>query len=314
MTRPTNTFSTFEAIGQREDLKDIIANISPTDCPFQRLAGKADADNTYTEWQTDSLASASTANAQIEADDYAGTAVSPTVRIGNRTQISAKAPIVSGTLEAVKRAGRSKEMAYQVVKMTKELRRDMEAIMTQNQASTAGNATTARKLGSLEAIFSTNVSRGAGGASGGFSASNWTAATDGTQRAFTEALLKSTWATCFSAGGDPDTLMTGPVQKQNVSTFTGGSTRTDKSEDRRVTATVDVYVSDFGSCRVIANRFSRNRTAFGLQSSFWNIAFLRPVQQQDLAQTGDAKKKLITVEYTIQAKNEGSSFVVADLT
>src|ERR1044071_2830634 len=157
MTRPTNTFSTFEAIGNREDLKDFIANISPTDTPFTKLASK-----------TDAVAAPNTSNAQVEADDITAAAVTPSVRVGNRTQISNASVVISRTQESVRKAGRSSELAYQITKKTKELKRDIEAILTQNQASAAGNSTTARKTGSLEAWFSTNVSRGAGGSSGGF--------------------------------------------------------------------------------------------------------------------------------------------------
>src|SRR2546425_9504218 len=211
MTRPTNTFSTFEAIGNREDLKDFIANISPTDTPFSKLAGKTDAEAVYFEWQTDALAAPNTGNAQIEADDITAAAVTPSVRVGNRTQISNASVVISRTQESVRKAGRSSELAYQITKKTKELKRDIEAILAQNQASAAGNATTARKTGSLEAWFTTNVSRGAGGSSGGFSGGAVAAATDGTQRAFTESLLKAVAQTVYSAGGDADTLMVGPA-------------------------------------------------------------------------------------------------------
>ncbi|MEA2781437.1 MAG: hypothetical protein QOK29_2981 [Rhodospirillaceae bacterium] len=156
MARPTNTFSTFEAIGNREDLKDFIENISPTDCPFTNGVGKAKAQNVYFEWQTDALAAPNTSNAQIEADDTTVAAVTPTVRVGNRTQISNASVVISRTQETVQKAGRSSELAYQITKKTKELKRDIEAIVTQNQASAAGNTTTARKTGSLEAWITTN--------------------------------------------------------------------------------------------------------------------------------------------------------------
>lgn len=313
MTRPTGTFSTFEAIGIREDLKDFIANVSPKDVPFQNMAGRAKAYNTFVEWQTDSFAAASTSNAQVEADDYTASAPSATTRIGNRTQISAKEIIISGTLEATNRAGRAGEMAYYLTKQTYELRRDMEAILTQNQSSTSGNTTTARKLGSLEPMITTNTSIN-GDTGGGFSAGQWTLITDGTQRAFTETLLKSVVQSVYTSGGDPDYLMVGASQKQVVSGFTGNATRMDKSEDKKLYTSVDVYVSDFGEFRVIPNRFQRNRTAFLLQSDMWQIAYLRPVQVVDLAKTGDATKKLITVEYTLMGKNEAASGVIRSLT
>ena len=313
MTRPTNTFSTFEAIGNREDLKDFIANISPTDTPFSKLAGKTDAEAVYFEWQTDALAAPNTGNAQVEADDITAAAVTPSVRVGNRTQISNASVVISRTQESVKKAGRGSELAYQITKKTKELKRDIEAILTQNQASAAGNSTTARKSGSLEAWFTTNVSRGSGGSSGGFSGGAVAAATDGTQRAFTESLLKSVAQTVYSAGGDADTLMVGPAQKQVISTFTGNSTRTQDTSEGTLSTAIKIYESDFGDLKIVTNRFQRNRTAFVLQSDMWQVAWLDAIRIDDLAKTGDSMKKLLVCEYGLMSRNEAASGVIADL-
>jgi hypothetical protein len=313
MTRPTNTFSTFEAIGNREDLKDFIANISPTDTPFTKLASKTDAEAVYFEWQTDALAAPNTSNAQVEADDITAAAVTPSVRVGNRTQISNASVVISRTQESVKKAGRSSELAYQITKKTKELKRDIEAILTQNQASAAGNSTTARKTGSLEAWFATNVSRGSGGSSGGFSAGAISAATDGTQRAFTESLLKSVAQTVYSAGGDADTLMVGPAQKQVVSAFTGNNTRTQDTSEGTLSTAIKVYESDFGDLKIVTNRFQRNRTAFVLQSDMWQVAWLDAIRIDDLAKTGDSMKKLLVCEYGLMSRNEAANGVIADL-
>ena len=313
MTIPTNEYTTYDTIGIREDLKDFIANVSPKDVPFQNMAGKGKAEQTFFEWQTDSFAAASTANAQLEGDDYTAVAAVATARIGNRTQISSKAFTISGTMEATTRAGRGSEIAYQLTKQTYELKRDMEAILTQNQASLTGNTTTARKLGSLETMLTTNKSIN-GDTGGGFSASQWVAITDGTQRAFTETLLKDVAQQVFTSGGNPNYLMVGATQKQTVSGFTGNATRMDKSEDQKLFTAIDVYVSDFGEFKVIPNRFQRNRTAFLLQSDMFQVMYLRPVQVQDLAKTGDAMKKLMTVEYSLLCKNEKASGVIRSLT
>jgi hypothetical protein len=313
MSAPTNTFSTYAAIGNREDLKDFIANISPTDCPFTNMIGKAKAENTYFEWQTDALAAPNTGNAQIEGDDTSIAAVTPTVRVGNRTQISNASVVLSRTEETVKKAGRTSELAYQIAKKTKELKRDMEAILTQNQASAAGSTTVARKTGPLEARLATNVNRGAGGANGGFSGGAVTAATDGTQRAFTETLLKDVCQKVYSAGGDADTLMVGPAQKQTVSSFTGNTTRMQDSSDGRLSTAIKVYESDFGDLKVVTNRFQRNRTAFVLQSDMWQLAWLDAIRIEDLAKTGDSMKKLLVGEYGLLSRNEAASGVIADL-
>ena len=310
MTAPTNTFQTYASIGNREDLSDIIYRIAPTITPFLNLCSKATATSTLHEWQTQDLASAAN-NAQIEGDDAAAAAVTPTVRLNNRTQISTKTVIVAGTQRAVKTAGRKDEMAYQLSLKSLELKRDMETALTQNSTLVVGNSTTARQTRGREGWVATNNDLGAGGVAPNYGTN--TAATDGTQRAFTEAQLKNVLQLVFAQGGDPDTILVGPTQKQTFSTFTGGATRMTEADDKKLTAAVDVYVSDFGTLNVVPSRFQRARTAFVLQADKWAVAYLRPFQTVDLAKTGDADKKEIIVEYSLEARQEKSSGAVRDL-
>lgn len=315
MTIVTNTFLTFSAIGNREDLADTIYNISPIEVPFTSMVGKTKATSTLHEWQTDSLAAAA-ANAQLQGDDVTFAAVSPTTRVGNRTQISRKEVIIAGTQEAVNKAGRKSEMVYQLQKRSKEVKRDKEFVLCSNQAPVTGNSTTAPQLRPLCGWYATNDSRGSGGADGTTSA----AATDGTQRTFTETLLQDVIQNCWSAGGNPTVALMGPKQKRVASAFTGGGTKFDKTEDKTLFAVVDVYVSDFGQLKFVPSRFVRgastgaDREVHVLDVDMWAIAELRPIQTVDLAKTGDAEKAMILTEYTLEARNEAASGIVADLT
>lgn len=309
MAQPTNTFDTYDAVGNREDLSDIIYNISPTDTPLLTTAKRGKASGVLHEWQTDAL-DAAASNAQIEGTDYDANAATATTRVNNRCQISAKTVLVTGTQDAVDKAGRKSELAYQIAKRGKELKRDMELILTNNQAPVTGDSSTARRLRPLESWYATNVNRGSAGASG----STTTAATDGTQRAFTEDLLKDVIQKVWAAGGDPDLLMVGPVNKQKVSAFAGNATRMDKSEDKRLVASIDVYESDFGAIKVVPNRFSRERTAHLLTSDMVAVDYLRPFMQEELAKTGDSEKRLLLAEYTLKVNNEAAHGVIADLT
>lgn len=305
----TNTFLTYSAIGNREDLSDVIYNISPTETPFINLAKKSKADARLHEWQTDALAAAA-ANAIVEGDDTTFAAVTATTRVTNRCQISRKEVIISGTQESVLKAGRKSEIAYQMMKKGKELKRDMEYILLSNQAPVTGNSTTAPLLRGLPSWITTNDSRGASGADGTSS----TAATDGTQRDITEAMLKSVLQQVFTSGGDPEVVMCGPVNKQKISAFTGNATAFRDVEDGKLTAAIDVYVSDFGQLKVIPNRFQRERDVFVLSPDMVGVAYLRPFKTEDLAKTGDATKKHIIVEYTLEVNNEAAHGVIADLT
>ena len=311
MAQPTNTFDTYDSIGEREDLSDVIYNISPTDTPFLSSAAKTKATAVLHEWQTDSLAAASTSNAVIEGDEATMDATTATTRLSNSCQIMDKTIVITGTQEAVDKAGRASEIAYQIAKRAKELKRDLESMLTTNNAEVTGSATAAREMGSLRAWVATNDVMGTSGTSG--SVGN-TAATDGTQRVFTESLLKSVIKSVWNAGGNPTMIMVGPFNKQKLSGFTGNSTRFDAGADATLYTSVDVYASDFGQLQVVPNRFSRDRDAWVLDMDFWGVAFLRDFTMHDIAKTGDADKRQLLLEATLESRNEAASGVVADVT
>lgn len=321
MTVPTNTFQTFQAKGIREDLANVIYNISPAETPFMSNAGKETVSNTYFEWQVDSLASAVTTNAAVEGDDADIAATNPTSRVGNYTQISTKTVSVSGTLEAVDKAGRRSELAYQMAKRSKELKRDMEATATSNQAANAGSASAARKTAGLEAWLRTNTNRGANGAnptlSGTTSGFPNAGATDGTQRTFTETLLKDMVKQVYTNSvSQPPILMVGPANKQQASTFPGIAVnryQITSPQPGAVIGAADVYVSDFGEISVVPNRFQRERTAFGINPEYASIVTLRNFQQIELAKTGDSEKRELLVEWGVKIHNEAAHGVIADL-
>ena len=312
MAQPTNTFDTYDSVGEREDLSDVIYSISPTDTPFLSSAAKTQATAVLHEWQTDSLASAVTNNAVIEGDEATLDASTATTRLSNSTQIMDKTVVITGTQESVDKAGRASEIAYQIAKKAKELKRDMEATITGNIAEVTGGSGTARKMGTLGSWVVTNDDMASDGASGA-GAGN-AAHTDGTQRAFTEAQLKSVIKSVWNAGGDPSMVMCGPFNKQKLSGFTGNSTRFDAGADATLYTSVDVYASDFGQLQVVPNRFSRDRDAYVLDMEYWGIAFLRDFSMHELAKTGDSEKRQLLVEATLESRNEGASGLVADLT
>ena len=316
MAQVTGTYSVYDAKGLREDLSDIIYSISPTDTPFMSGIGKEKATAVLHEWQTDSLANAVANNAQIEGDEIGFSAPSATSRVSNRTQISRKSVIVSGTLDSVSKAGRNNELAYQISKASKELKRDMESSLCANNSPVVGNDSTARELAGLAGWIQQNNDAGAGGANGQVSGADvpGTARTDGTQRAFTESQLKSVIKKCWDEGGDPSMIMLGSFNKQVLSGFTGGSTRFDPAENKRLVAAVDVYESDFGAMTVVPNRFQRARDVFVLQPDMFATAFLRDFQLMDLAKTGDATKQALLAEYTLVSKNQKASGAVFDVT
>lgn len=312
------TYQTYTAIGQREDLSDVIYNISPTETPFMSSVGKSKATAVYHEWQTDSLASVNTSNYAVEGDTASDATMSPTTRIGNRTQISQKTVKISGTLEAVNKAGRKSEKAYQLAKASAEIKRDMEAILLSNQAAASGNSTVARKLGGLQTWLSSNYSGGTNGTAG---SGGTTARVTGTDRSFTATLLNTVMQSAYTNGGSPTMLLVTPAQKVVASTFTGIATRyrdVPANQQAQIINAADVYVSDFGIIQIVPDRFIPNAdnddTAFLLDTEMAAVAYLRPFQTVELAKTGDAELTQLLVEYTLEVKNEAAHGIISDLT
>ena len=306
MGAPSGTFLTTAAIGNREDLTDVIYRISPTATPVLNMASKAKASNTLHEWQTQDLASAVSNNAQAEGDNASAKTVTATTRLTNRTQISTKTVIVSGTQQAMNPAGRKDELSYQLSLASLELKRDMEASLTQLDVL----ATSPRQSRGLVGWVVDNVNRNGGTLA---SYANNTGRTKGTARSFTEVQLKDVLQQVFTAGGEPDVIMMGPAAKQTFSSFTGNSTRIDKGEDAKVYAAVDVYVSDFGELKAVPNRFQDANDVFVLQSDKLAVAYLRPFTTVELAKTGDAEQRELIVEWTLEMRAPKSAGAVYDV-
>lgn len=333
MAVPAGSFQTFQAVGNREDLEDVIYSISPTETPFMTMAGRVSASAVLHEWQTDALGAAA-ANKQIEGDDAANGTSTATSRLGMYTQIASKYAIVTDTQQAVDKAGRASEMSYQVAKRLGELKRDIEFALTQNQGSSAGSATVARSSAGVESWLtrpigssmvgnSTSVGVAVSEASG-FTTPGWTsggsilAPTDSTTAGtFVVGPLKATIKLCWTAGGNPGIIMVGPATKQTISAFAGiatlyreaGST----AKGTAIVGAADLYISDFGEHRVVPNRFSRDRTALVLDMDYWKVGYLRKVSQKEIARTGASIKRFIDVEFCLVASNPQASGKIADI-
>jgi len=313
----TNTFTTFDAKGIREDLSNIITNIAPEDVPYMSNIGRESISNSLFEWQTDTL-SAAAANKQIEGDDVSSfDAVTATVRLQNYAQISRKTIILSNTEEVVNKAGRRSELAYQIAKRGSELRRDQEFTLLNGAVAAAGSTSTARGTASLGAFIKTNVDMQTNGTNPSYTTLPNSARTDGTVRTFTETILKNVIQKVWTAGGTPKILMCGPVNKQRVSGFAGiASSRFNINGGEKpatLIGAVDIYVSDFGNVSVIANRFQRERDAWVLDPEYAKMVVLRPYQSLDLATTGDATKKMLLIEFGHKVLTEDAHGLAADL-
>lgn len=320
MAVPAATFQTFTAIGNREDLSDVIYNIAPVETPFLSNISKMKASATYNEWQTDTLAAAAS-NSAIQGDDAANITVTPTVRLGNYTQILTKTFGVSGTQDAVMKAGRKDELAYQMMKASKELKRDLEFALVRNQGNTAGAAASAALMASVESwIFTNRTDVGTGGSptTPGFISGRVAAPTDNsTAVTLTKANLDAIIQEVWTQGGDPKVVMCGAAIKTEISGFTGIATiyREVKGMNQAtIIGGADLYISNFGEHTIVPNRFMRTNVCLVLDLDYWGVAYLRPFTQHPLAKTGDAERRQMLVECTLVSKNEKASGKISTTT
>lgn len=319
MAQPTNTFDSYDAVGIREDLSDVIWDISPESTPFYSKCKKVSASNTFHEWQTDSLRS-SAANAHVEGDEITANSRSATSRLGNYTQIYVDAVSVPDTDSGVKKAGRASEIAYQMLKTAKEQKLDIEKSLFDNNARVAGNSTTARELAGAPTWLITNTvfgdNEGADATGDGTDArtDETTSLTAFNQTDF-DTVMQSIW----EQGGDPDTVYLSAFQMNKALAFTGMNNQRSTigasvGGTNAVINAVDVYVTPWGSVTFTPSRENRSRDVFIMQDDMWSVAVLRNTKNMELAKTSDSTRRAIVTELTLVCNNEKASGGIFDNT
>jgi Family of unknown function (DUF5309) len=319
MAVPTGTVQTFAQNNVREQLFNTINLLDAYETPFYSSIGNDTAKTRTPEWLSHTAPAVNPSNAQVEGADATNVSATVPTRWKNVCQILDKAVQVSDTTQAVEAAG-MKELARQLLLEGISLRTDIENAMAGNQASILGNATTAGQMASAEAFIASNSSGGTGYVNGGFNSGTGlvAAATDGTQRTFTETILKTSILNAWTKGGKNLTVLVGGAQKQVASQFAGIATKYNlangnSSAGVTIYGAADLYVSDFGHHRILPGRFNRNRTALVLDFALWKKLWLQPIQQKDLAVNGHSIRKLLWAECTLQCINEAGNAKCADL-
>ena len=318
---PTATFQTYSQIGIREDLSDIIYDISPMDCYFFNNASRLKATAVRHEWQTDALA-APAANDWIEGEDFSGGAITATTRLANICQISRKDVVVSRTSNKVNTAGRKEELAYQMVRKGKELKRDIEFCCVRNYPATLGAATSGRTSASVEswihsAAHVKGTSQTTASTTAPVSGLQSTVGVDGTAEAFTETELKSALQQAWSTGGEVDVILLGPTLKNKLDAFTGIATRfrnVAAGQQADIVGAADVYVSSYGSHKVVLSRYMRASVVLCLDMEMWGIAWLDPINMVDIAKSGDSEKRMLVGEWCVVAKSPLANAKLTNMT
>ena len=316
MAQPTNTFDSYDAKGIREDLSDVIYDISPEETPFYTACAKAKASNTLHEWQTDALRSSGD-NAHIEGDDTIAEARTSTTRLTNRTQIFKNAVVIPGTDVGLNKAGRAREMAYQVLRIAKEQKLDIEKAMFANQAKVAGDATTARRMAGVPAWLTTNTNFQSGSSGADPTGDGSNARTDdGTPTAFSQTKFDAVMQAIWVAGGKPDSVYLSAFQMNLALGFTGNNNQRSNitAEAEKVIKHMSVYVTPWGTVEFKPTRENRARDVFIMQDDMWAVGVLRATKNEELAKTGDNEKRQVVTELTLVCRNEKSSGGIYDNT
>jgi hypothetical protein len=319
MAAISNTVLTTAAVGNREELDNFVSMITPTDTPIYTMAGKEKAESKHPEWEYEDL-DAPGDNAQPEGNEYDFDAVTAPTRVGNYTQIFTKTFLFSGTQQAVDNAGPAEKRAHELMKKGKALRKDIEFSIVSNVASTN---TDPRRSGGLPTWLTTNVSRDAGGANGGFSSGVTTVETTGTLRAWTKAQTDTVLQSIYNQGGDVTTVVVSPYNKGVFATFMSDSNVASfryaaGKGTNTIIGTADIYEGPLGTVKVVPNRVmagsaSIARRVYAMDPSMVKWKSLRPIQEDQVAKTGDAEKGVLIAEGTLKVVNEKGIGVIADV-
>jgi hypothetical protein len=292
-------FTTYNQNGNREDLLDIIVNITPTETPMLSGFKKGKAKGTLHEWMQDSLAAVGNSKV-VEGSDAAFGTLAARTRVGNYTQINRKTFQVSDTMDVIEKAGvNGGEYEYQMAKALKELARDMENDIVTGASAAGASTSTVRATRGVLSFIATNVETGA--------------ATPGTE-ALTETLYNDALQTIYTAGGNPDTTYCNGFQKRKISNFTSSAQRNIEASSKKMIASLDVYESDFGLQRVILDRYMTTSVVALLQKDMWKVAMLRPVKHTPISRIGSSRRGMVEAEWTLEALSEASNGKITELT
>jgi len=285
--------NTYVAVGNKEDISDVITNITPKDTPFYSACGRGKATSTKHEWLEDSLR-APAANAVVEGAEYAVDAVTPRVRLDNVTQIFRAGYGVTGTQEAVLKHGVSSEIGYDMSKAMKEIALDIELALISQATKNPATAATARLFGGVPFWILTNDVPAGGGD-------------------LTEALMNDALESCWDAGGKPKKVYLSGGQKRKVSSWSGDGDKYLEQNSKKLVNSISVYESDFGIVSFAPHRMMGDDTVFVIDPDYWKIAYLRPLHTENLPKTGDNLKKIILGELTLEARAEKASAKITGL-
>lgn len=293
-------YTSYDVVGKKEDISDVITMISPTKTPFTTLVKEGKVHNTIYQWQEDSLASPNLSNAQIDGFVATDAAPIPTVMRNNVTQILAKTVNVAETTDAVSRYGRAKETAYQLSKFAAEVKRDLEAIYLSGQSTAAGSDTVARTMNSFQAQVDTSL----------------LVKTGSPTTTMTETVLMTTLEALYVNGVDPEILMIPPSESIAIANYAAAAGRYRTLSDAQSKASsvlvnvIDLYVSPFGEVKVVLNRFQLATDYLIFDPGMWERPVLRPWSRETLAKVGDSTRMLIVGEFSLRHKNFFASAIV----
>lgn len=318
MALPTNTYTSYDnANSIKEDLRDVIYNITPFETPFRAKCGKTSAKATSHEWSTQALRASTTNNSHLEGDDTVAEVRTAVTRLSNSTQIFKNAVSIPGSDVGLDKAGKNREMGYQMLLVAREQNLDVEASLFANKAKNVGANGTARELAGAPAWMTTNVDFQNGNGGANPTGDGTDARTDdGTPTAFTQAKFDNVMQSIWNNGGRPDTAYMSSFQLNASLAFTGNNNQRANvvAGDERVVNSISIYLTPWGQVGLMGSRENRSRDVLILQDDMWEIAELRPARNTPLGVSGDSERRQLIQELTLVCKNEASSGIIADNT
>ena len=291
----SNAYVTYEAVGNREDLLDIITNISPEETPLMTKFGTSKVTGMTHSWLTDSL-SEPKQNAVLETAEFGTTEATPRVKLSNDIQIFMRDCTVSDSQEAVLKAGVKSEMAYQMQKVMKMIALDVEYAIVRNSTRQAGNSVQVGLMGGVPYFNDVNVLDGEAHAG---------------EDELTEELLNDAIQLAWKKGGTPDICVVSGANKRIISGFTGNADRQRSADSTKIKQIVDIYESDFGMVNMVLHRLQLDTRVDFLQTEYWKLAYLIPFKTYDRPKDSLLNGKVVSGQLTLECRSkEANSCIV----
>jgi hypothetical protein len=300
--------NTHTAVGNIEDMGDVITNIAPSETPLLSGSGRAKAVGVVHSWLEDDLRAPKSNHRPEGAALVIDTATPRKIKY-NVTQIMSAGYDVTGTQEVVAKHGVRSELGYQMQKAAKEIALDHEWALINNtaavlQGSYGGDHAPAPTGGTISAFEEAGTAGTMDRLFRGipdFIETNVVTTTAGLLEDDLNEAIQRAW----EQGGNPSRAYMSANNKRVASGFSAPDRTVNKDQhDKKLSRVIRYYESDFGVIELMPHRLFPDNMVLLIDPQYIKLADLRPFHREKLPKTTDSVNGIILGETTLEVKAE----------